>query len=366
MSSTASAQNVVPASPSHDAPTVLALPQRSSTATRVLSFAALCVTVLALAWVVHTVYRAATDSFVAPTILSPDNDLVLASKLRMSELVVERGRATAELESLDGEIAAAERAVERLEELRRTAGGGLGWMDRMASVKAGTSTADLRTLAEQEAALQRMLDKQRELAERARKDLAAGIISRDEHALAARELAQAEVAVLENARAKLQARSVQQETALVRQDLSRAGTRPSMPELIARQEQLVRIELEIARLGAELRSRRAQQGALRQRVEKIDELSAQLRARPLYQASERNVDLAFVPYTQLEGVGPGADVYDCVWGIFACERVGAVTELVPGEVILPDPWGTQTRGQYAVLALEDRTAGQSKVLRIRP
>jgi hypothetical protein len=352
------------APPAPDA--VVALRARSSRATRVLSFAALCLTIAAFAWVAHTVYRAATDSFVAPAILSPDNDLVLASKLRLSELLVERGRAVAEVESLDAEIAAAEGAVARLEELRETATGGLRWMDKMASVKSATQGADLAALEEKERTLRTMLEKQRELTDRARQDLQAGIISRDEYALSQRELAQVEVALLENGRTKLQARSAQQETELVRQDLSRAQSRPSMPELIARREQLVRVELEVSRLQAEARSRRAQLRALQQRIDKIDELSAQLRSRPIYQAAERKLDLAFVPYTQLEGVAPGAHVYDCVWGIFACERVGRVTELVPGEVILPDPWGTQTRGQYAVLALDDHAAARSKVLRVRP
>jgi hypothetical protein len=61
-----------------------------------------------------------------------------------------------------------------------------------------------------------------------------------------------------------------------------------------------------------------------------------------------------------------ADVLDCVWAIFACRRVGRVLEVLPGEVMVPDPWGTLTRGQYALVDLVQADAARSRFLRIRP
>ena len=58
-------------------------------------------------------------------------------------------------------------------------------------------------------------------------------------------------------------------------------------------------------------------------------------------------------------------MYECVWGMFSCTAVGRVTEVLPGEVIVPDPWGTLARGQYAVIELDDQHAAQSKTLRVR-
>ena len=43
-----------------------------------------------------------------------------------------------------------------------------------------------------------------------------------------------------------------------------------------------------------------------------------------------------------------------------------MTEILPGEVIVPDPWGSMARGQYAVMELQDQHAAQSKTLRVRP
>ena len=120
------------------------------------------------------------------------------------------------------------------------------------------------------------------------------------------------------------------------------------------------------KLRTEVRGKRAEIALLENKLAQIDELEAQLRGRPLFQAMDRSLDVAFVPYTQLEGVTVGGEVHECVWGLIFCEPVGRVAELLPGEIAFTDPWGNPARGQYAVLALSDSSAAQSKSLRVRP
>lgn len=345
-------------------PAVRALP-KSSIRTRSLSLVALGMTASFFVWIASTVYYAVSDSFVAPSILSPESDVVLASKLRFSELTVERARALAEMESLESDLSSAEQAIGRLEGLRETASHALSWTSRLTSLKASTSAADLEALAEQRRVLETMLERQRDLTRKAESDVELGLISRTDYVRETQALTHVELALIETGRATVQSRSTQHETQLAQRALARHGEAPSMPELITRNEQLVRLELEILRLQSETRSKLAQKRALIERIEKIDELVSQLKNRPIFQATERSLDVAFVPYTQLEGVMPGARVHVCVWGLFFCKDVGSVTKLVPGEVILPDPWGSQARGQYALLDLRDRASAMSKVLRVR-
>jgi hypothetical protein len=353
-------------SPEPDAAGQLAhLPLKSSWRTRLFSLAALLLTAAAFIWLGATGYWAVVDSFVAPSVLSPDSDLVLSNKLRFSELMVERARAAAELESVNADLAAAKSALERLQKLQQSTGNSLGWTTRLTSDKASTGAAELELLEEQKRTLTAMHARQAELTQKAQADLQSGLISRGEYGREAQALTQVELALLENERSILQGKASQRETLLAKQALERRGEAPP-PELMAREEQLVRVELELLRLQSEVRSRRAQGEALTQRIATIDELALQLRSRPIFQATERSMEVAFVPYTQIEGVAPGARVLECVWGLFLCEDVGTVGELVPGEVILPDPWGTQARGQYAVLKLTDHEAAQSKILRVRP
>jgi hypothetical protein len=138
-----------------------------------------------------------------------------------------------------------------------------------------------------------------------------------------------------------------------------------VPEVTSHEEQLVRIEMEILRLEADKRTKSAQRNALADRIAKIDDLISQLKNKPFIRAAQGKVDMAFVPYSQLDGVEVGDEVYDCVWGLFMCDAAGAVTEILPGEVLLTDPWGSPARGQYVVLQLTDPDAARSKILRVR-
>ena len=119
------------------------------------------------------------------------------------------------------------------------------------------------------------------------------------------------------------------------------------------------------RLESEHRAKLFEQKLLTEKMAMLDGLDAQLKTRPAYRASQHSMDVAFVPYTQMDGVHEGAVVHECIWGIFHCKAVGEVTELVPGEVVLPDPWGNQARGQYAVLKLTDHESAKAKTLRVR-
>jgi hypothetical protein len=337
---------------------------RSGLGTRLGAFVALCGVASVLAYGVYTVYACARDSFVVPTILSPSSEVVAQTTLKLGELHVERVRALAEIEGIDADLAGAEQALTRLRELKRTSSDALHWTSRMTSQKATVSVAELEALQSQKRVISDMLAEQEELTEKAQKDVAAGIISRSDFARQQQALSQVQLALLDNTRAMSRGQSALVENQLAQQALAEDSA-PQMPELVNRQEQLIRVDLEIVRIEAERRSKNAQREALVERVAQVDEVVQQIEERPLFQAVERDLELAFVPYTQLPGVAPGAEVYDCVWGLIWCEPVGTVSQMVPGEVVQADPWGSQVRGEYVVLDLTNHEAARAKTLRIR-
>jgi hypothetical protein len=60
-------------------------------------------------------------------------------------------------------------------------------------------------------------------------------------------------------------------------------------------------------------------------------------------------------------------VYHCnFWGLFGCVQVGKISELVPGEALAQDPWGSSARGEYVLLDLTEKSAAQYRSLRVRP
>jgi hypothetical protein len=343
------------------------LTPKSGLRTRFFAFLTLFGLAFVFCYAAIVAYQAMRDSFVAPIILSPDNDLILANKLKLGELDVERARSVAEQEGVDADLAAADDAIGRLRGLHATASNGTAWTSRITSQKATASGAELTTLGEQRRVLTSMLQQQKELTSKARADRDAHIVSGADYEKEEQALHQLELALLENERSTLNVQSALGETMLAQQALAQGNNaRVVMPELLVRQEGVIRLEVEVVRLESEKRSKLALKRALSERIAKIDELAAQLKGRPLFRAVDHSLDVAFVPYTQIEGVDSGSRVYSCVWGLFLCKAVGTVAELVPGEVVLPDPWGNQARGQYAVLNLADREAAKAKTLRVRP
>jgi hypothetical protein len=149
---------------------------------------------------------------------------------------------------------------------------------------------------------------------------------------------------------------------------TRDGQSPTQ-EMTMQAQMLVQIECELLQVQADQRTKLAEKGRVKEELAKIDGLEKDLRARPIFRAIENNVDMAFVPYTQLKGIQPNAQLMDCILAIFNCHKVGTVDSIVPGETILPDPFGSgQVRGQFITLVLNKNNrddAMQSKILRVR-
>jgi hypothetical protein len=330
-----------------------------------MAIAFLGAVVTAFVFAGRTIYYAFHDAFVVPAILSPDSDTVIASKLKLGELDVERARAGAELEGVEADLAASAKAIERLEGLRQIVALGVEWTARVTSQRASSGASQLSALAQQKTLLRDMLAKQNALADKARADAEAGVISRTDYAKEAQAVSQLELALLENERGLAEATATMAETSLAQRALTHRAESAPTPEMMIREEQTIRIELEVTRLESERRSKLAQKAALVDRIAKLDAFASELRGKPVYQAAERAMHVAFVPYTQMEGVERGATVYSCVWGLVFCKAVGSVSDMVPGEVALTDPWGGHARGQYAVLSLTDPDAARAQTLRVR-
>ncbi|HVZ33318.1 MAG TPA: hypothetical protein VG963_12890 [Polyangiaceae bacterium] len=332
--------------------------------TRLGAAAVLGAVLVALGYGAYSAYTASRDAFVVPTILSPSSDAVVATKLRLGELRVERVRSVAELEGAEADLSGAEQALGRLVDLKRTTGDAKHWHAKMTSQRVHESSVDVASLSSQKEVLTAMLSEQTRQTQKAQKELDAGLISRADYARLESGLNQTRLALLDNERAAAHGETTLQESSLAQQALQ-SGAAPQSPELASQQEQLIRVDLEIVRLDAERRAKTAERDALVERIAQIDEMVEQIEERPLYQALEKDLELAFVPYTQLPGVTPGQEVYNCLWGVVWCHEVGTVAQRVPGEVVQPDPWGSSTRGEYVVLALDDHAAAHAKTLRIR-
>lgn len=350
-------------------PAVAAHPSGSHRAARVVSLASLGVALCVLGYIVSVAYHALRDAFVAPMILTPESELVIQSRMELERLLAQRRSLELKLEDSRLAIENAEYSESKLQSLRSLAQNALNWSDTITADKAASSTRDLQVLAAQKSVLERTLEQQQAEVDRVRRNVEGGVAHRTELTQAQEDLQRMQLARLQNERERLGAATALRESALAQQarkSLSRGGALVT-PEMIEQQSQLVKIELELLEVEHDKRGATSRLQSDRDELAKLDALIVQLRARPTFQAIEGKQNLAFVPYTQLDAVAPNAPVYACaIWGVFACRRVGRVISVLPGEVAMQDPWGTPSRGQYAVLDLQDTRAAKAKTLRVRP
>jgi hypothetical protein len=339
---------------------------KSTPRARAFSFVALCATVAGLGYLANTGYRLLTDSFVAPMVLSPDSPLVQTNMLTMSQLQMDRSTAVGQANGIEAELASDEKGIARLTELEKVDAKALAWTKDMNNAQNSAGNKDLGHLSNQAGVLSQMISKQQQLTEMAQKNLAAGVITRTDYMAEEQKLNDLRLSYIQTARTRNASELNMHAVTLGDQSLNGKGEAPPMPQIVSSEDQLGRVEVQLLRLIADKQQRLAERKALQEKIAKIDDLETQFKGKPLFDAISKNVDVAFVPYSQLAGVTPGAQVYTCVWGVFSCKMVGRVATVVPGEAKELDPWGFMARGQYAVLDLTDHESAKGHLLRVRP
>jgi hypothetical protein len=349
--------------------------ERTSLAGRALALLCLLGVAAGTAFATSLVHSALSDAWVAPLRLSPDNERVVDLRIQRTKEKADRARLSAEVVGIDQELQAVDVSLRRMQSLSADYRGALVWT-------AEAQSKELRDLAQQSNELQsksqmmnKLLGEQRAVLARADSDRAAGLITSTEFDRQSIAVHQLEVAQ-QDCEIELDRVEASRSDATARgQALTSASSGPSnpsrhrasqlSPDVIKFYDDQVRVELEVARLEAEKRSAQARREAAQGALDDMGQLLRELEARPLYRAMQQNTDVAFAPYDHLRRFAVGDEVYTCILSVFACRVVGAVTELVSGEVITQDPWGELARGQYVILEMRDRSALFERVLRVR-
>jgi hypothetical protein len=352
------------------APAITVAAVEPHTGARVAALAALFASVAVLAWLAVQVHALIADSWVAPLHLSPDNQAITQLRFEHQRHLAEVARLEAEVTRLDGELAAIDTAVARLTGILDSSEQSMRWQADVGTGEAAGVAEAIANLDHQRQLLRQLHQRQLGLVAAARADLAAGLIDRT--ALDKEEQARDRLALelADNQRQLAEARRRRGQT-VANVEAFRSGATGAvagetrMPEVAAGAEHRLRLDLEILRLQSEARGHRAMRSVAASSIATQKSLLAELESRPLYRAMSQAIDVAFVPYEQLDGVRTGAAVLDCTWNVVNCRAVGRVTEVLGGEVVTQDPWGEMARGQYVVLALDERDAIRERVLRVR-
>jgi hypothetical protein len=336
--------------------------------TQVLSLLALLVALAAIVELGLAAYHAVRDPLIAPIVLSPDSELVLPSKLMLSRMLSERDTLEARRDESSATAKADEQAIKRLRDLKSTVSSSLQWTDDITAKIENTTSGELRVIGEQKRLIARNIKAQQAYVNELKKSLAVGLVRRTDVLREEAELNRMRLAGLQMERDRLGGEGELYENKHAQDALHKSPEEEKAlsPEMVQQNDHLVRIELELLKLEADQRSRTTEVQSLTDQMKKSDELIAEIKSRPVFSAVEAEQNVAFVPYTQIEGVKKGAALYDCdLWSIFFCRKVGEVENMLPGEVSMNDPWGSPARGRYAMLSLSEASAATAKVLHVR-
>jgi len=337
--------------------------------TRIFSFIALAALATGCGTIVGEGFYVATDSFIAPAMIGPTSDLVLDAKLKLSTLLLEKGKAQILLEEDNADIEAGDAAIIKLNGLKDVAKNALSFTKTTTGYQISIGSSDLNTLASQKATLNQMLDRQQSITDEAKKNLDAGLIQKSDYIKEVQQLDVAQVALFENERSRMQTNLLLGQASLTQQSMNTKNGSVPTPEMMISADELVRLEVELLQTEAIVRAKHYEREQIVLELAKIDDLQKDLMERPLFRAMNSQLDMAFVSYSGLKDITPNAKLEDCIWGIFKCHEVGTVVEIIPSEVILPDVFTSgQTRGQFITLKLDPKyhdEAMQSKILRVR-
>jgi hypothetical protein len=337
---------------------------------RATALTMLVATASALGWLAIAVVQIFTDSWIAPIQLSPDSDAVLSVNLELTRQRAEIGRVEAEVARFEAEITAIDAGLARLRSIRDRGRAMFEYGAEIRGSEAASLVEQIAHLRDEREIVDRLIERQRTETERARANLTAGLIERrdaerEEQSLDNLLLRRVEIerSLGEAEARRREAREAESE---FRAELGVAATEPArMPEIVAREEADVRLEVEVLRLEAERRGLVALLDVGRRSLGELHDVMAQIEARPAFRATTEAMSVAFVPYEQLEGVTAGARIIDCEMGIFLCRDVGSIRDVLAGEIVTQDPWGELARGRYAVLDLTDPVAVEERILRVR-
>lgn len=311
-------------------------------------------------------------SWVVPTVISPNDPIVLDLRARIAHEDWMRHKVLTERATLEVQLRKAQRVAELEKTFQR-------YFRRAMKKDAAVRRASLAQLAKVRAE-QAQIEREMRVAinallapakKKLRADHAAKLIDEEQMLRESYQLAQMAQARLDSSQSRVdlseRARKLELDVAAFESAARRfaQSDEPVNYEGLALQREH-ESSLNQA-LGAQDEVDALQRGLdeLDQSVVHYDEILNTLEESPMLRATQAKLALAFVPYDNEDRVGEGAPVYACSLGVLLCRKVGRIQSYWDGEVKQQHPvYGRELRGQLAELVLEDPSFAKSDVLHV--
>jgi len=323
---------------------------------RVLGFVVLAVIVVVLlGYLALTAFYLVNRTWVVPTVISATDEHALALEAELADHQLQRDRVAAEL-------ADADRAVVAEQQFER---------DFLAAIKSDLAVrqaalARVRTLARGAASTRHQIHATNhafaaQQSERIAREFRAGLVDRAHMLDGKYQLAQISSSSLSLAekQADLDTRAAELATAVA--GLTTLAAEQPSSKALSYDVLTIKRSYDASKLA--LAKARDTRTMLEDSLRRYDRLIENLVASNYLRALRDHATVAVVPYDNLDAVRVGAPLYACRFGVVACQRVGIVKALLPGEVMLRHPHRErQLRGRMIELALDNDAAARDDVL----
>ncbi|MBZ4329297.1 hypothetical protein NR800_11685 [Corallococcus interemptor] len=316
----------------------------------------------------------ASNSWAAPTILSPTDPNVLALNAQAAQQESER----------DGLMARRREAADRLLEAERTASAERSFQQRFVVALQGEKRARDRLAKRLSALRQEYLRTGAEIAEsnRAFSGLArtrttalygAKLMEREDVLTTNHHLAQMAQSNLSLAQETVDLdmrldtlRRESQGLTAAENGLGRDAAADGLTkDTLLLEREYTQSVLTLARADAQRKSLEEDVRALDDRIRRFDHLLQVVHSSPYLKALEQNLTVAFVPYENLPNARAGTPLYTCALKIFWCREVGVVGPVLEGEVSQQHPIRQyHLRGVMVELQLRDAPSAREPLLHL--
>jgi hypothetical protein len=323
---------------------------------RALGFGVLTIIVLVLVgYIATSAFYFVSDSWVQPMRVAKTDERVLALQSQLTEQENVRDKVVADLNHADRYIAVQQAyQSEFAAAIRADLTGRKAALNRVRELASGYASARDRVRRSNQAYA---AASQKKMAE----EYAAGLIDRGEMLSGKFQLAQITSSNLtlkeRQAEYENRAAALEAEAQALDAILDQKGGTAALSYDVLKIKQ----EYELSRL--ETQKAIENREALKSSLERQEKVVDGLKSSPYLRAVDGDANVAFVPYSNMDDVRPGAPLYGCALEMLFCRKVGKIVEVMAGEVSFKHPHREKVlRGRMIVVDLKDKSAAEDDVL----
>jgi len=295
-----------------------------------------------------------SSRWAVPSILTPHNDKVVQAELTWLNQRRELERLEAELVGYKSDLMVAQNAGSTWKEFAAAYDVALGGETKRSKAKlaAVENIVQAMETTRNEGSVARITTQELD------RQLANGLIDIDEHT---RLKAAATRNALQEAEQREKALALRERASSLR-GLIKTGSGTDV-ETLMRRKPLIESSLEAANQNAREEALNSRIATLESLITSYRETVDRMYQNPYVRASDGEVQVAFVPYTNLGNAKDGAPVWDCLLSFILCQRVGTIKGVVGGEVLGNHPiTGRDLRGRMVEMTLDKPEHAESRSL----